>query len=476
MTKLFRHSILLMAALCLAVSCKDNAIPSDELGTDGIQQGKIAYDTVKVDIRPATGDTIDVDEAVRRGLTLSSLSGPTSITHEPFYIIGYVKGFGSNDSEESMKQYGNRFPILSNKIGNRTLQCYQLLNYRMTKFQEMNQLQIGDQIVVCGHIQNYGNTPQIAGGYLVTTDNPANPAPAPLNVTLREATGDTIDLDEAISIGFSMPSSTKDPASTSTKSYYILGYVMGFDAQDTESNFEEYGNRYPILTNKKGDLFMLCYRLKGPNNKSFSDMNQLEVGDQVVVYGQIQNRLNAPQLTQGGYLAASTNPNAFARVILRESFDEGLGVFSIVDKKAASAPVWAHIDPKNGVSGCVRATAKINGVVEEAESWLVTPVMDMSQFTRGARISLTQYYVGDKADRDNLLKILASTDGGNTWTQVETTDDIWNDGTLPQFQVVTINIDEFVSAQTQIAFAYKSTADKAFTWAIKNLTISEPPF
>ena len=63
MTKSLRHAIILLAAISLVVACEDNAIPSDRLGTDGIEQGKIKYDTIQ-NMREATADTIDVAEAV----------------------------------------------------------------------------------------------------------------------------------------------------------------------------------------------------------------------------------------------------------------------------------------------------------------------------------------------------------------------------------------------------------------------------
>lgn len=473
MTKLFRHSILLLAALCLAVACKDNAIVSDTLGTESIKQGRVSYDTLNIDLREATADTISIDEAVNIAMKLSAVSGPTSVTQDAYYIIGYVGGFSSNDNETSMKQYGNRFPILRNKVGNKSLVCYQMLNYRMSKFSNMDQLQIGDQIVVCGHLQNRNNAPQVAGGFLMTTDNPANPKPEPLDIHLREAQGDTIDLDEAIRIGFSMPSSTSDPASTSTKEYLILGYVAGFDAQDSESSMKQYGNRYPILTNKRGDRFMLCYRVLGLGGKKFTDYNQLQVGDQVVVKGKIQNRLNAPQITQGGYIVISDNPNISARTVASFPFDKDNSGFTVEDKTAGTEAVWSHIESRNGNPGFMRAVAKAG---EETESWLISPALDMTICTHGAQATFSQYFLGNSADRPELLQIKVSDDGGDNWATIPDDAKRWNDGTLPQFQSVTIDLKEYISAQTKIAFVYKSTADKNLTWGIKNLVISEPEF
>lgn len=169
MTKLFRHTILLLAAVSLvAVSCKDNAIPSDTLGTDGIQQGRVAYDTIydMRDLDPGpNGDTIDVAEAVRLGLEMKS--GET--TSKSYYVLGYVKGI---DTEYS-QQYGNVTPVICNKTNNRKMLCYRLKGLNNKNFTSADQLKIGDVIVVYGKINNRYGKPQITqGGYVVTSSNP----------------------------------------------------------------------------------------------------------------------------------------------------------------------------------------------------------------------------------------------------------------------------------------------------------------
>lgn len=350
MTKLFRHTILLIAAIGLFAACDDNAIPSDKMGINGITQGRVAYDTIR-NLREATGDTIDVADAVK--LCLQMPAGQTS--KESYYVLGYVSNFTKYETSSSLNNkgvpyyeqfkkdfptYGNRYPRLINKINNRAIDCYRLMSFKGEKFNYLDQLQEGDVIVVYGKLQNYNNTAQISGGQLVTT----------------------------------------------------------------------------------------------------------------------------------------TNPNAYAQVYADETFNENIGAFTIVDKKAASAPVWKHIDAKAGGQGFMYATAKINGGIEEAESWLVSPKMNLAACSpeHALQMTFTQYYVGDKASRDELLKILVSTDGGNTWAPIPATDDMWNDGTLPQFKNVTIDMKPYSSSQTQIAFAYKSTQDKAFNWAVKNLYIGEP--
>ncbi len=342
MTKLFRHTILLLAAIGMFVACEDRAIPSDKLGTDGITQSRIVYDTIK-NMREATGDTIDVEEAVRIGLALPP---------------------GGND----------------------------------------------------------------------------------------------------------------DAKSFSEKSYYILGCVKGF----SETFNASFGNITPILTNKLSNRQMICYRMKGIKNSNFTDAEQLQIGDIVVVYGKIQNRYGAPQLTQGCYLVTSDNPKSGYKpdpiVALTESFDESAGAFTIDVKKAASADVWQHIAAAGSKQGYMCATANINGTEEASESWLVSPAMDLTKCKNGALLTFSHYgfYTGDATGREDLLRVMVSKDDGE-WEQLPLDSEMWNQNPKQKrFTEATIDLANYVSANTKIAFAYKSDAGKAMTWAVQNVRVGEP--
>ena len=190
MTKLFRHTVLLLSAIVLIVACEDRAIPSDQMGTDGITQGKIAYDTIKsmrdiippdTLVDPDAVDTISVDEAVRIGLEEVAM-GATS--DKSYYVLGYVKGYYNPEKNKFDPNYGNICVTLTNKLNNRTFVCYRMLSFNGKKFDSIAQVQPGDVIVAYGKIQNYNNAPQMPQGcQLVTSDNPASGyVPAPLTI------------------------------------------------------------------------------------------------------------------------------------------------------------------------------------------------------------------------------------------------------------------------------------------------------
>ena len=485
MTKSLRHALLLLLAICMVAACERNYIESDTLGTEGITQGKLAYDTIQSmrDLDPGpNGDTLSVKQAFQKGLTLAS--GETS--KEFYYIIGYVKGFSSDESKEKFQTdfptYGNRYPIIWDKNGDSHMLCYRLMNYYTDKFTDLDQLQIGDVVVIRGHIQNYNNAPQVASGFLVTSNNPGNIRPE-LLVDLRDATNDTITVDKAISIGLELPSGSSDASKTPRK-YYILGFVKGFSTDESKDNFasgfETYGNRYPILTNKNGDSFMLCYRLLGINNKKFTSLDQLKVGDQVVVYGQIQNYSNSPQVTQGGYLVTSDNPLSGYKpepiVAFAESFNDGLGAFTIDNKLLPDGvEIWKHVPQDGQTQGFINANSDKQKV--NAESWLVSPTIDFTKCPRGVVLSFNHYCQGKAADasvRPDHARVLVSKDDGATWEQITIPDDMWNKIALKRFVSVSLDLTQYSSKTGKIAFAYKSTESNALWWAIQNVRVGEP--
>ena len=335
MTKLLRHTLLLSAAIVMLAACEERAISSDTLGTEGIEQGRIAYDTIK--------NMRDLD-----------------------------------------------------------------------------------------------------------------PGPK----------GDTIDVAEAVRLGLELPS-----GSTSSKYYYVLGCVKGISTPFDAS----YGNITPIITNKANSRQMLCYRLKGFKGADFTSAEQLLVGDVIVVYGQIQNRNGVPQITQGGYLIMSTNPEAGcipAPVVqAEESFNEGIGAFAIVNK-SGTADIWKHTPQDDDIMGFMIADANIGGAVVEAESWLVSPNMDLTRCTRGAQITFMHNFRGDASQRAQMLRIMISTDGGSNWKELPCSD--WNDGTNGKWVNALIDLEDYKAQQVQIAFAYKSSATTALKWRIQNVRVGEP--
>ena len=152
-------------------------------------------------------------------------------------------------------------------------------------------------------------------------------------------------------------------------------------------------------------------------------------------------------------------------VILDEPFAEGQGAFTIDDKNLGGlTSVWSF-DAKYGM----KASAFTESAVE-AESWLVSPELDLTDVTTAI---LTFDHAINKGDA-SLVQVnhivQVSKDNGASWTALSGftypagTD--WNFVSSGD-----IDLSAYVGSKIKIAFQYKSTATAAATWEIKNVKV-----
>ena len=120
----------------------------------------------------------------------------------------------------------------------------------------------------------------------------------------------------------------------------------------------------------------------------------------------------------------------------------------------------------------------------ESESWLVTPMIDLSR-AKNPEFSFDHAFNKAEGDFTNECTLFVSTDYAGdvtacTWNEVE-----WNtneDGSLnvPAGTVWTfqptgkLDMSQYVGEKIHIAFRYKTSGGKSGTWEIKNLLLSEP--
>jgi|GEM_PF-669801 len=132
------------------------------------------------------------------------------------------------------------------------------------------------------------------------------------------------------------------------------------------------------------------------------------------------------------------------------------------------------------------ASAFKNDVSWESESWLITPMIDLSR-AKMPEFSFDHAFNKAEGDFLNECSVWVSTsytgnvtDAANNWVQLE-----WNtleDGTLDvpagvswTFQPTgKLDMSQFVGEKIHIAFRYKTVGGKSGTWEIRNLLLSEP--
>ncbi|MDY4558060.1 MAG: DUF6359 domain-containing protein [Alloprevotella sp.] len=154
-------------------------------------------------------------------------------------------------------------------------------------------------------------------------------------------------------------------------------------------------------------------------------------------------------------------------VLWSESFGSSIGTFTIEDKSKdeALSNVWSFASGYG-----MKATGYANKTNYAAESWLVSPVLDLTNAT-DCSIAFQQAANFFK-NQDNLkaaVSVKAKAAGDADWTTLDVTP--WHEGTSWTFIPSTADLKAFDGKQVQIAFVYTSTADMAGTWEVKEFNL-----
>ena len=98
------------------------------------------------------------------------------------------------------------------------------------------------------------------------------------------------------------------PESGTTENVYIRGIVSAFYNTSIVGDGSNY--RYYISDDGTTGTQLLIYKGKGLNNATFANADDLQLGGQVVVYGQLTMYKSAPEVASGNYLTSYTAPAA----------------------------------------------------------------------------------------------------------------------------------------------------------------------
>lgn len=154
-------------------------------------------------------------------------------------------------------------------------------------------------------------------------------------------------------------------------------------------------------------------------------------------------------------------------VLWSESFGSSIGTFTIEDKSKdeALSYVWSFASGYG-----MKATGYANKTNYAAESWLVSPVLDLANAT-DCSISFQQAANFFK-NEDNLkaaVSVKAKAADDAEWTTLDVTP--WPAGTNWTFISSSADLKAFDGKKVQIAFVYTSTADLAGTWEVKDFNL-----
>ena len=301
MKTLFSKLMLVALAALTFVACEDVPEPYDIPGTGTNTPGT----TTEIEGGTGTGtvsDPYNAIAAINFGKKLAS--GEET---DKYY---YVKGKVVSIKEEFTTQYGNgTFYISADGTAKNQFYAYRVSYLGNQKFAEGDtQIQVGDEVIVCGIITNYNGNIETAQnkGFLYSLNGvnrggePKDPTPA------AEPTGD----------------GTKDnPYNVSGVLKYIatLGsdvesqnqvYVKGIISQIKEEFGTQYGNgTFYISDDGEAGNEFYAFRVKYLGNKAFANGDtQIQRGDDVILCGNVVNyRGNTPETVQNKAFLYSLN-------------------------------------------------------------------------------------------------------------------------------------------------------------------------
>ena len=168
---------------------------------------------------------------------------------------------------------------------------------------------------------------------------------------------------------------------------------------------------------------------------------------------------------QGG--GDNPGPGTDPKAIYSVDFTAGQGDFTVDTKNGPEAvDIWKQ----SSTYGMV-ATAYVDGTNYDSESWLISPVIDLSA-EKTAYLSFEHAcnFFSDIATAAKEVSVKVRIEGGE-WTAVEGV----NYPEKLSWTFVSsgsVDLSAYAGKKIQLAFVYTSTSTKAGTWEIKNVTVT----
>ena len=232
----------------------------------------------------------------------------------------YIKGIVSanNTTESTISQYGNMtFDIVDVAGGTKSFKAFQVYGPGNNKFTSVDQIKVGDQVVIYGKVVNYkGNTPETVGkgqAYVVSINgNGGSDQPGGGDQPGGVATGDGTEANPFNSVAAKAYAMSLGDNEKSANDVYIKGKVVSVKEQFGT----QYGNATFYIADdvnaSSSDQFYI-YRCLYLNNVKYTEGTLLAVGDDVVVCGKVTKYVSdygtTPETSQGEAWLVSLTSN-----------------------------------------------------------------------------------------------------------------------------------------------------------------------
>lgn len=278
----------------------------------------------------------------------------------------------------------------------------------------------------------------------------------------------------------------------SGKTVWVQGYIVGVmenlydDAGEFAGNEAKFEAPFTIKTNiiiasdPEETNIKNCLPVKVKGGSDLSNALNLvdhadNLGKLLIIQGTIGSGFGSTSLnettaaildgTEIGQEQQGGDETPSGNILFQESFASGQGNFQIKDiSKGELDYVW-KFDSKYGM----KASA-YNGKQVAAESWLISPEIDLTNVTTATLTfdhAINQLN-GEQPQTNQIVEV--STNNGESWTPL--TGVTYPEGTSWTFvNAGNVDLKAYAGAKILIGFHYKSTTSSAATWEIKNVKV-----
>jgi len=269
---------------------------------------------------PEGADVPDSCLTVYEARQICSKLADGATTGKKYYVKGWISELDAKNND-GIISYGNAtFYMAATNDGqsnNYPIEAYQVMGKDGKKIGSVDEVKVGDFVVIYGELTNFKGTYETVGkgaANIYYSSNPDfDPKEDPTKVTPDPEGADvpagTMTVYEARQF-----CDTLGKGKTSTEEYYVKGWVRRFDSKH-ESGMEKYGNGtfYIAPTNDGStDAFTFeAYQVFGKDKAKFTSLDQVAIGDFVVLKGKLTNYNGTAETVGKGaaYVYYSTNPN-----------------------------------------------------------------------------------------------------------------------------------------------------------------------
>ena len=472
---------------------------------------------------PAPTETIGTKDepiTVAKALELINALADNGTTDKDAYVTGKITKIITTDA--NIAQYKNIDYMISD--GTNELKVFRGKNIDNTDFTEAGQISVGDEVVVLGKLMKYakdGNIePEVAqGNYIVKltkgSGGGGGDTPAPTgdnliaNGDFESWTGDAPDNWNGVAGNATLEKSTdvhggsaalliKSNSANKRLSYKAIklkkgtyhislyakavtgtskiapGYVAIINGAPDSQNYM-YIETYPevgtswtkidhsFTLGADTEVCLVIMKHKSTSNDVIIDDYSLTSSD--------------GGLIDGGDTPGGGDTPAPTGAYLDESFANGKGNFTIDDKVFSG--VWTAAsygsDSYMMATSYVKADGESAKTNHDAESWLISPEIDLSSATNPVLTfaQVINKFFGTIAEE---AMVFAKKENGN-WTKLTITYPATPSSSFSKFTDdganVSVSLADYKSSKTQIAFVYKGSSTKAGTWEIKDVKVAE---